>query len=175
MTEMSEIDFAAQFRPPAAASVDAVLQRRRATPDMDELRQAAEEKAAKEAISQAQEARAMMNRAAGNPQGELSRAQHLAGAARDKVRDLEDQLAKARSELHLRAEQVVDFSHAVDEVYAASARRSDDSTFGAAKRAAAAAHVDATLARASSETGVTDAHRAELQAAIRGQQTGYAR
>ena len=55
MTEMSELDFAAQFRPPPATSANEVLQRRRATPDVDELRQQAEDKAAAEAAVQARE------------------------------------------------------------------------------------------------------------------------
>ena len=46
---------------------------------------------------------------------------------------------------------------------------------GHAKRVAATARVDAMLARASAETGVTDAQRLELQAAVRGQgrRTGW--
>jgi hypothetical protein len=148
--EMSEADFAASFRPSGPVSVQDVLRRQLATPDLRELAEESAARAAAEADRERRETLQMLNAANGNPLAELSRAQQVAAAARDEVADLEARLAVARERFRSAAESVVDFGSAADEVLNASARRSSTPDLLApAKQALAEQRVERMLAERS--------------------------
>src|SRR5690348_895908 len=121
---MDELEFQAKFRPAGPVTVQDVLARQLA-PDRTEIEEAIRAREAAAAREEAAETRRMLNYRAGDPLGQLTRAEASAGAIRDEVRDLENRLEEARGRLHRAAEQVVDFRSAADEVLVASVRRSN--------------------------------------------------
>lgn len=133
--EMSGADFAASFRPPPG-SADEVLKRRLATPDIGELAESAEAKAAADAAAGQREQLLMANRAAGDPIGMVSRCQAELAEERDRVRDLETQLETARGRLSRAAANLDHWAAEVDAVHAAVARRSDTGDLLAPAKAA---------------------------------------
>ena len=121
---MDEIEFAAQFRPPAAGSATEVLARKLATPDLDELAEATAAKAAADAAAERREQLLAANRASGDPVGMVSRCQAQLAEERDRVRDLEAQLESARGRLSRAAANLDHWSAEVDAIHTAVARRS---------------------------------------------------
>ena len=77
-----------------------MLTRKLAAPDLDELAEAAAEKAAADARAVQREQLLMANRAAGDPLGQVSRYQAAVSELRGEVMDLETQLEAARGRLN---------------------------------------------------------------------------
>ena len=157
---MNELEFAQQFKPEGPVTAAGVLARHLATPDPQELREAAEAQRAAAAAESLRETRAMLNAMNGDPLGHLARAQAQAASARDVVRDLEDQLATARQRLERAAGAMVDFGAQADEVLSRSAQQAGtQDLLGEAKRALAEYRVEQMLARAAASPAVTRAGR----------------
>lgn len=120
-----ELTFQQQFRPAGPANAGEVLAHRQmAPPSRDELDQDAAARAEATALAEQREQLALANAVAGNPLGELSRAQQIAADARDRVRDLETQLASARETVRRADDNVTAWASDVDEVRASVAQRS---------------------------------------------------
>jgi hypothetical protein len=146
---MDELEFAAQFRPAGPVTVQDVLARQLA-PDRTDIEEAARAREAAAAREEAAETRRMLNHQAGDPLGQLTRAEASAGAIRDEVRDLEGRLDEARGRLHRAAEQVVDYRAAADQIMVASVRRSSaPDLLAPAKKALADKRVERMLAERS--------------------------
>jgi hypothetical protein len=143
---MDEIEFAAQFRPPAAGSLTEVLAKAAVMPDVGELAEAAAAKAAADAATGQREQLLMANRAAGDPIGMVSRCQAQLAEERDRVRDLESQLETARGRLSRAAANLDHWSAEVDAIHTAVARRSDTDDLLAPAKAAHAEFAAATRA-----------------------------
>jgi len=144
---MDEIDFIEQFRPAAPTTVAEVLARVAATPDRDDLAQAAADRVRADARAEQRETWAMLNRMAGNPAGEVSRCQAIVAECRERVAELEGQLETARGRLSRAGESLAHWSQTADEVHRASIQRSDPADLLApAKQALAEQRVERMLA-----------------------------
>lgn len=122
---MDELEWAAQFRPPAAGSLTEVLAKATVMPDLADLAETAATKAAEEARATQREELLQANRAAGDPIGHVTRCQAQLAEQRDRIRDLEAQLGEARRREAHAAENLAHWSAAADEIRTAVAQRSD--------------------------------------------------
>jgi hypothetical protein len=146
---IDELEFQASFKPSGPVTLQDVLARHLA-PDRADLEEAARTREKAAAREEAAETRRMLNYRAGDPLGQLTRAEASAGAIRDEVRDLEGRLEETRGRLHRAAEQVVDYRAAADEIMAASVRRSSaPDLLAPAKKALAEERVERMLAERS--------------------------
>lgn len=140
MSEISEAGFAASFRPPPAGSANEVLQRRLATPDIDELAEAAAERAAANARAEEREQLLAANQSAGDPISMVSRAHAQLAEERDRVRECEAALETARGRLSRAAGNLEHWTAAAEEVRTAVPRRSDTSDLLGPAKAMLAGH-----------------------------------
>src|SRR5512135_2124216 len=92
------IEFQRQFVADGPPTLNDILARH-AGPDPQEALQLAAERAADDERAERAENMRLMNYQMGNPLGELTRCQMAVASARDRVRDLETQLATAREVL----------------------------------------------------------------------------
>jgi hypothetical protein len=137
---VDEFELIDQFKPGPATSVAEVLARAAATPDRDELAEAAAERAAADARAEQREQMAMLNRMHGDPLGNVSRCQAAVSELRGEVDDLEEKLQAARSRLNRAAENLVHWSEAADQIHNATARRSNPDDLLAPAKAVLAGH-----------------------------------
>ena len=143
---MDEVSFIEQFKPGAATSVAEVLARAAAMPDRAELEEAAAARAAADARAEQRETLMMLNRAADDPIGMVSRCQAQLAEERGRVRDLESQLETARGRLSRAAANLDHWSAEADAIHTAVARRSDTADLLAPAKAAHAEYVTASRA-----------------------------
>lgn len=167
---MDEAEFQSQFRASGPVTMQAVFARA-LMPDRDELAEAAAQRAAEGSRAEERELRRMLNAQAGDPLGQLTRAETAAAAPRDEVRDRESKLDIARGRLHRAAEAVVDFRTAADEVMTSSARRSSPhDLLSPAREALAAQRVEHMLAeRSARPVEAARRERRPVQQATHGQ------
>jgi hypothetical protein len=140
VSEISEADFAASFRPPPAGSAPEVLARRLATPDLDELAEAVAAKAAADARAEQREQLLAANRSSGDPIGMVSRCQAQLAEERDRVRECEARLEEARGRLSRAAGNLEHWTAAAEEVRTAVAQRSDTNDLIGPAKAMLAGH-----------------------------------
>jgi hypothetical protein len=147
---VDELEFQQQFVPDGPVPLNVVLARH-AAPDLLELEEAAADRAAEAERQERLEARVFLNRARGDPLGNLSRATSAVSAARDRVADLEAQLESARAVLSRAQSNMAEWGRAADEVLMSPRVITEDLAAGA-KRALAEAKVERMLSRAAAES-----------------------